>query len=64
MIARKPAALAGLALLASLTLTGCDDGPECLDYETSTTMGTTIVNGKVRTVPVTSTVCVRYEEER
>jgi uncharacterized lipoprotein YajG len=53
-----------LTLVAAvLLLTGCEDGPKCLDYDTQVVSTTTIVNGKV--VPGTSivTICTKYADE-
>jgi hypothetical protein len=59
---KRAAAIAatGAALIA--TLSACDTGPECAQYETQTHLVTHIVNGKMVTGMVTSTVCVRYKE--
>ncbi|MFE0447373.1 hypothetical protein [Streptomyces fungicidicus] len=53
------AALVGLLLQL---LTGCDDGPECLDYDTQVVPTTTFVNGKVVTGTTVVTTCTRYAE--
>jgi hypothetical protein len=56
--------LAGLAAMGALTLTGCEDGPECLDYDTALQPYTTIVNGKVHSGTHIVTVCTEYAKER
>ncbi|AUG87121.1 hypothetical protein HOS57_gp50 [Streptomyces phage AbbeyMikolon] len=59
---RQGAAASAVMLAALATLAGCDDGPECLDYDTQTVQTTTIVNGKVVPGFSTVTVCTRYAE--
>lgn len=59
---KTTAALAATAAAAVLTLTGCDTGPECAEYQTQTHLATHFVNGKAVTGMVTTTVCVRYKE--
>jgi hypothetical protein len=55
--------LAGLAAVGALTLTGCDDGPECLEGHTEVTL-MPVFNGKTTTlVPVTNFECDVYAKE-
>lgn len=59
---RVAAALAGVALVGSLTV-ACDPGPECLESHLETTY-MPVYNGKTTTIqPVYTTVCDRYAEE-
>jgi hypothetical protein len=56
--------IALLVVLLLILLSGCDDGPECLDHDTRLQTVTTF-NGKttsVHVIPVT--VCTRYAEEK
>ncbi|WP_330478662.1 hypothetical protein OG301_26655 [Streptomyces platensis] len=57
---RRAPVLAVAAAAAGLSLTACDPGRECLDYDTHVVSTTHFVNGKV--IPGTSvaTVCVEY----
>jgi hypothetical protein len=55
--------LAGLAAMGALSLTGCEDGPECLDYTTQLVPYTTFVSGKVVTGTHIVTVCTEYAKE-
>lgn len=61
----KRATIPVLALI-SLTLTGCDTGPDCAEWKTEARLVTvtTLIGGKATTVsqvqPVTT--CVRHEE--
>ncbi|WJN62846.1 hypothetical protein [Streptomyces phage phiScoe2] len=53
-----------LVILGFGFLTGCEDGPECLEHRTTVQTVTTF-NGKttsVHVIPVT--VCTRYAEEK
>ncbi|WP_108934513.1 hypothetical protein [Streptomyces ardesiacus] len=59
---RHGAAASAVMLAAMAVLAGCDDGPECLDYDTQMVQTTTIVNGKVVPGFSTVTVCTRYAE--
>jgi hypothetical protein len=55
--------LAGLAAVGALTLTGCDDGPECLHGHTEITL-MPVFNGKTTTlVPVSNFECDEYAKE-
>lgn len=56
-------ALAVVLAAASLSLTACDTGPECLDYETHMATTTTVVNGKVRTGTGMVSYCAEYAPE-
>lgn len=58
---RIAVAVAGLALVG--TLSACDPGPECADWDTRTHLVTSVgMNGKVTTHMVTDTFCARYVE--
>ncbi|MFE1425375.1 hypothetical protein ACFW6C_07385 [Streptomyces fungicidicus] len=58
----RQAAAASAMFAGLLALTGCDDGPECLDYDTQVVPTTTFVNGKVVTGTTVVTTCTRYAE--
>jgi hypothetical protein len=53
---------AALVALLLQILTGCDSGPECLDYDTQVVPTTTFVNGKVVHGTTVVTTCTRYAE--
>ncbi|AVO22305.1 hypothetical protein PBI_NESBITT_48 [Streptomyces phage Nesbitt] len=59
---RQGAAASAVMLAAMATLAGCDDGPECLDYDTQVVSTTSIVNGRVVPGMTTVTVCTKYAE--
>ncbi|MFJ9318830.1 hypothetical protein [Streptomyces globisporus] len=53
---------ASLAAMAALTLSGCEDGPECLSGHTEL-VTVPVFNGKTTTIQTTSRfVCDKYEE--
>lgn len=56
-----PLAAAVLAV-AAMSLTACDPGPACADWQTQTVTGSHIVNGRVTPYVHTAQVCTRYEE--
>lgn len=57
------AASLSLTAAACLSLTACDTGPECLDYDTQIVPSTTVVNGKVVAGTTAVSTCVRYAED-
>jgi type IV secretory pathway VirB2 component (pilin) len=59
----RAVALAGVAAMGALLLTGCEDGPECLDYHTQVVPHTTIVGGKLVSGTSIVTTCVQYADE-
>ncbi|MFD5308153.1 hypothetical protein [Streptomyces ardesiacus] len=59
---RQGVAAFAVMLAAVAVLAGCDDGPECLDYDTRVVTTTSIVNGKVVPGVATVTVCTQYAE--
>ncbi|QAY26966.1 hypothetical protein SEA_SHAWTY_42 [Streptomyces phage Shawty] len=61
---KKRVAVAAVVAVAALGLTGCDDGPECVDSHTTVTL-IPVFNGKTTTlVPTTQVVCDRYADEK
>jgi hypothetical protein len=49
--------------MGALLLTGCEDGPECLDHHTQVVPHTTIVGGKLVSGTSIVTTCVKYADE-
>lgn len=58
----KRVAIVGLVLVGAVALTGCEDGPECLDYDTQLVTTTTLVNGKPVVGTTVVSVCTEYAE--
>jgi len=58
----KASAMAA-AMLAVLALTGCEDVPECLDWDTEIRTTTTYVNGKPKLTTAPVTYCAERAEE-
>lgn len=59
---RVGVAVAGAALVVGLA-TGCEGGPECVDYDTQLVTTTTLVNGKPVVGTTLVTVCTEYAKE-